>query len=164
MEIYTLLDTILEIINKSKSVPFTTDKCVVERKQLKDIIEDPDYSELAQCTLANCYRFGLGTKINNSEAQYLLKDGINKGFPLAKYYYAQLFIEGDGVEKDTKYAYQLLLESAEEGCQESWRIDYTAASREDTKTSNGKTTERIDRSRTSSRTQSYKTGVIQHRY
>ena len=86
---------------------------------LKDIIEDPDYSELAQCTLANCYRFGLGTKINNSEAQYLLKDGINKGFPLAKYYYAQLFIEGDGVEKDTKYAYQLLLESAEEGCQES---------------------------------------------
>ena len=40
MEIYTLLDTILEIINKSKSVPFTTDKCVVERKQLKDIIEE----------------------------------------------------------------------------------------------------------------------------
>ena len=40
MEIYTLLDTILEIINKSKSVPFTTDKCVVERKQLKDIVEE----------------------------------------------------------------------------------------------------------------------------
>ena len=40
MEIYTLLDTILEIINKSKSVPFTTDKCVVERNQLKDIVEE----------------------------------------------------------------------------------------------------------------------------
>ena len=40
MEIYTLLDTILEIINKSKSVPFTTDKCDVERKQLKDNVEE----------------------------------------------------------------------------------------------------------------------------
>lgn len=40
MEIYTLLETLEEIINKSKSVPFTTDKCIVEKKQFKDIISE----------------------------------------------------------------------------------------------------------------------------
>ena len=40
MEIYTLLETLEEIINKSKSVPFTTDKCIVEKKQFTDIISE----------------------------------------------------------------------------------------------------------------------------
>lgn len=39
MEIFTLLETLEEILNKSKSVPFT-DKCIVEKNEILDIIKD----------------------------------------------------------------------------------------------------------------------------
>ena len=40
MEIYALLEAIKEIINNSKSVPFMADKCIVERRQITDILEE----------------------------------------------------------------------------------------------------------------------------
>jgi len=39
MEIFTLLEQLEEILSKSKAVPFT-DKCIVEKSQITDIIKD----------------------------------------------------------------------------------------------------------------------------
>lgn len=39
MEIFTLLETLEEILDRSKSVPFT-DKCIVEKNEILNIIKD----------------------------------------------------------------------------------------------------------------------------
>ena len=38
MEIFTLLETLEDILEKSKNVPFT-DKCIVEKNEILDIIK-----------------------------------------------------------------------------------------------------------------------------
>ena len=39
MEIFTLLETLEDILEKSKNVPFT-DKCIVEKNEILDIIKE----------------------------------------------------------------------------------------------------------------------------
>ena len=82
----------------------------------KKLAQDGDLD--AQLRLAGAYLFGSAGKVDAIESMKWCKPALQKGSPLAKYFYGFYHFLGKGVPKDYAIAFRWWRESAEDGLAE----------------------------------------------